>query len=100
MRTSIYRLRSQCGAVLIHVAIALLGLVAFTAFVVDYGVMWASRGQIQTAADAGALAGAIALAFDNPTDFAGARAKAIAVATANSVFGGAPDVDPADVTFP
>jgi hypothetical protein len=86
--------------VLIHVAIALLGLVAFTAFVVDYGVMWTSRGQVQTSADAGALSGAISLAFDSPTDFAGAKEKARAVAIANSVFGAPPDVQLADVTFP
>jgi hypothetical protein len=34
---------SQRGAVLIHVAIALLGLIAFSTFVTDYGVMWVSR---------------------------------------------------------
>ena len=74
---------SQRGAVLIHVAIALLGLLAFTAFVVDYGVMWVGRGQAQTAADAGALSGAIALAFESRTDFAAAKEKARAIASAN-----------------
>jgi hypothetical protein len=93
-------LSSQRGAVLIHVAIALLGLIAFSTFVTDYGVMWVSRGQAQTAADAGALSGALSLAFDNSTDFNGARARAQAAATANLVFGGAPDVQPSDVTFP
>lgn len=91
---------SERGAVLIHVAIMLVGLIAFSAFVLDYGIMWVSRAQIQTAADAGALAGALSLAYDNPTDQPGARAKAIATAQANSVFGGVPDVDPTDVTFP
>ena len=38
--------------------------IAFDAFVVDYGVMWVGRGQAQNAADAGALAGAVAMAFD------------------------------------
>jgi hypothetical protein len=91
---------SERGAVLIQVAVALLGLVAFTAFVVDYGVMWVSRGQVQTSADAGALSGAIALAFESPTDFAAAQNKARAVARANEVFGQAPDVLVTDVTFP
>ena len=100
MRRSRSRLSSQAGAVLIHVAIALLGLVAFSAFAVDYGIMWVSRGQAQTAADAGALAGALALAYDSPSDFAGAKEKARAVAIANMVFGAAPDVQLADVTFP
>ena len=100
MLISSSRQATQRGAVLIHVAIAILGLVAFTAFVVDYGVMWVSRGQVQTSADAGALSGAIALAFDSPSDFTGAKEKAQAVATANLVFGAAPDVQLADVTFP
>jgi hypothetical protein len=57
---------SERGAVLIHVAIGLIVLIAFSAFVVDYGVLWVSRGQAQNSADAGALAGAVALAYDVP----------------------------------
>ena len=76
------RQRSERGAVLIMVAMAMLAMLAFGAFFVDYGVMWASRGQIQTAADAGALAGAVALAYDDAADFNGAKAKAQAVARA------------------
>ena len=52
------------GAIIIHVAFALLALLAFSAFVVDMGVMWVSRRQAQNAADAGALAGAVALMRD------------------------------------
>jgi hypothetical protein len=77
-----------------------LALLAFSALVVDYGVMWVSRGQAQNAADAGALAGAIALAFDGSTDFAGAKIKARAVAQQNWVWGQPPDVQLTDVTFP
>ena len=88
------------GAVLIQVAVALLSLLALSAFVFDYGVMWASRGQVQTSADAGALAGAISLAFNSPTDQAGARARAIAMARENRVWGQAPNVSEADVSFP
>jgi hypothetical protein len=94
------KLSGQRGAVLIHVAIALFGLMAFSAFAVDYGIMWVSRSQVQTAADAGALSGALSLAFDSGTDFAGAKAKAQAVAQQNLVFGGIPDVTLADITFP
>ena len=93
-------LRSERGAVLIMVVVAMVALLAFGAFVIDYGVMWTGRGQVQTAADAGALAGAVALAYDGPTDFTGAKAKASAVARANGVWGAAPDVQLADVTFP
>src|SRR5262245_28680538 len=57
------------GAVLLHVAVAMLGLLAFCALVVDYGIFWAARRQAQNSADAGALAGAMGLAYDDPTDF-------------------------------
>src|SRR6266513_4961135 len=62
--------RGKCerGAILIQVAISIVALTAFTAFVVDYGVLWVARGQAQNAADAGALAGAIARAFDDTAE--------------------------------
>ena len=98
------RFSSERGAILIQVAVCLLVLLAFSAFVVDYGVMWASRGQAQTAADAGALAGAISLAYETEGNTAAqqanARAKARATAQQNFVWGEAPDVQPGDVTFP
>jgi hypothetical protein len=106
MGKPVLRLSSERGAVLIHVAIALLGLLAFTTFVVDYGIMWVSRGQAQTAADAGALSGAISLAFDSSSDFDAARLRAQAVAKANFVWGQQVDVDivnpsgDSDITFP
>jgi hypothetical protein len=58
---------SERGAILIHVGIALVVLVGFSAFVADYGVFWVARRQAQNAADAGALAGAIAWVFDEQT---------------------------------
>ena len=61
------RRKHERGAIIIHVALALLALLAFSAFVVDYGAMWVSRRQAQNAADAGALAGAIALMKDGGT---------------------------------
>src|SRR5688572_7854130 len=95
------RLRSsERGAVMIQVAVCLLALLAFTAFVLDYGVVWVGRGQAQTAADVGALAGAISLAFDSSTDFGAARERARATARENAVWGEAPDVQLTDITFP
>jgi Putative Flp pilus-assembly TadE/G-like len=94
------RNNGERGAVLIQVAVAMLALLAFSSFVFDYGVMWVSRRQAQNAADAGALSGAISLAFDSGTDFDGARAKAIAVAQRNRVWTAQPDITDADVTFP
>jgi Putative Flp pilus-assembly TadE/G-like len=98
--TSGPRQSAERGAVIIQMAVCLLVLLAFSAFVVDYGVMWASRGHAQTAADAGALAGAISLAFDSGTDFAGAKLKARLVALQNGVWDAAPDVQLSDITFP
>lgn len=83
-RTTI-RIADERGAVLIQVAVALLALLALSSFVFDYGVMWASRGQAQNSADAGALAGAQSLLLlqgDDP-----ARDAATALATRHSLFG-------------
>jgi hypothetical protein len=49
----------------IQVGIGLFVLMAFNVFVLDYGVMWIARAQAQNAADAGALAGAVARGFDD-----------------------------------
>jgi hypothetical protein len=100
VRTQQSRWSPERGAVIIQIAVCLLALLAFSALVIDYGVMWASRGQAQNSADAGALSGAIALAFDSGTDFAGAKVKARVIAQQNWVWGQAPDVQLSDVTFP
>jgi hypothetical protein len=58
-------LRSERGAIFVQVGIAMFVLVAFNVFVLDFGVMWVARQQAQNAADAGALAGAVARSYDN-----------------------------------
>ena len=84
---------AERGAVLIHVALAMTALCGFCAMAVDYGVLMAARSQAQAAADAGALAGATTLAFDDFEDIFGtAEEAAIAVASANLVAQGAPVV--------
>jgi hypothetical protein len=89
----------QRGAVLVHVAVALLGLMAFTALVIDVGTMWVGRRQAQNSADSAALAGAGSLAWDDPNDFPRAQATAAAAGSANLVWGAAPSILPAtDVT--
>jgi Flp pilus assembly protein TadG len=57
--------RSDSGAILVQAALVLLMLMAFSAFAVDYGVLWASRRQAQNAADAAALAAAVAFGLDS-----------------------------------
>jgi hypothetical protein len=86
-------LTSERGAALVTMAMVLLAFFGLATFVIDYGVFWVSRHQAQNAADAGAIAGAIARAyddFDNPPA-AGGAANSIAsqVAGKNLVWGNA-----------
>jgi len=87
------KLASERGAVLIQTAIAATVLVGFGAFVADYGVLWIARHQAQNAADAGAMAGALARAYDDffnnadPSNSNGVTAQnALFVAAANPVW--------------
>lgn len=90
----------QRGAILVQVAAMMLGLTALTAFIVDYGILWTARRQIQNAADAAAMAAAISLAFDAPADQARARANALTAIAQNRVWGAAATMSGGDVTFP
>jgi hypothetical protein len=65
MNRFVNRTACERGAVLVQVAIAILVLVGFLTFVLDYGVLWIARAQAQNSADAGALAGAIARFYDD-----------------------------------
>ncbi len=51
----------QSGQVLVLAAISMVVLVGFLALSVDVGLLWASKRQMQTAADAAAVAAAVAL---------------------------------------
>jgi hypothetical protein len=86
MRALEHTVRDEQGAVFVQVGISLVVLMAFNVFVLDYGVMWVSRRQAQNAADAGALAGAVARGyddFDDPPSSSGlAHESAEQVATA------------------
>jgi Flp pilus assembly protein TadG len=93
--------RGQRGAMLVHVATALVGLLGFSALTIDLGVLWVARRQAQNAADAGALSAAASLAFGDPGDTAAVTAAARSVAEAHEVWGQAPTAAGAvDVTFP
>src|SRR5262245_23013914 len=100
MTTSRHVRPNERGAVLVHVAVILVGLIAFTAFAYDYGVMFVSRREAQNAADAGALAGAISLSYVDPNDQNLAQQSAVAAAQSNAIWGQTPDMIMADVTFP
>src|SRR5262245_13913322 len=92
--------RSERGAVLINAAIAMIGLISFSALVIDYGVLWAARRQAQNAADAGAMAAAVSLAYVDFDNHDLARTAALNTARTNFVWGAVPDITDGDVTFP
>ena len=77
---------SERGAVIIHVAMALIALLAMTAVVVDQGVMYVSRSQAQAAADSGALAGVTSLVLE-PTAYSEATIAAQTFANSNGIWG-------------
>ena len=87
----------------VFVGLGFLAFVAATTLAIDVGMFMTARSQAQTSADAGALAGATALVFDDFDDrSAGGPAVQSAVNTAmsNDVMLGSVAVAPADVTFP
>ena len=89
------RASSERGAVFIHIALSLIVLLMFVAFVADYGMLMVSRNQAQNAADSAALAGARALANDADADIHD-RARNVAwnVGVRNVVWGAEGSVVP------
>jgi hypothetical protein len=55
------RSRSLAGQVMLLVTIALVALLGMAGLATDAGLLWTEKGQIQTAADAAAVAGALAV---------------------------------------
>lgn len=94
------RIRRARGAVLIHVALILIAMTALSALAIDMGVNYVGRGQVQSAADAAALAAAVSRSFVDPNDAALAQNSGVAAARANNVWGAQPDVLTTDITFP
>lgn len=91
------RTQSARGAVLVHVAVLLVVLTAFSALAVDLGVSYVSRNQAQTSADAAALAAATSLSFVDAADLDLAKNSALAAAQANDVWGTDPNVVANDI---
>src|SRR5688572_535291 len=99
------RLRDERGMTLVMVATGMIAFLSATMLAVDVGMLMVARTESQNAADAGALAGAVALAYDDPANLTAtgpAVRNAIAAAKAgdNSVMNAAASVIPEDVTFP
>jgi len=95
--------RDQRGISLIFVSFGLMGFLAATTLAIDVGMMMMARSQAQNAADAGALAGATALVFNNFNDRTAtgpAVTSAVSTAKANQIANEAPSVLTSDVAFP
>lgn len=98
-------LRDERGMTLVIVGVGLLAFLSATMLAVDVGVLMVARTQSQTAADSGALAGAVALVFndfDNRSATGPAVQSAISagMAAQNSVLHKPASVLSGDVTFP
>ena len=93
MRSKERTFASEKGAVFVQVGISIFVMMAFNVFVLDYGMMWVGRRQAQNAADAGALAGATARAYDDfdssPSSSGVAAQSAEQVVATNLVWQGA-----------
>ena len=99
------RPRDERGMMLIMAGLGLVAFMSATMLALDVGMFMVARSQAQNAADAGALAGAVALVFDDYDDkSAGGPAVQSAIAAAKAGANGVMDesvsVTPDDVTFP
>ena len=95
--------RDERGMSFVFVGVGFLAFVAATTLAIDVGMFMTARSQAQTAADAGALAGATALVFNDYDDrSAGGPVVQSAIKTAlfNDVMFSSVSVGPADVLFP
>jgi Flp pilus assembly protein TadG len=92
---------SERGATLVHVALTLIGLFAFSGMVIDFGQFWVARREAQNVADAAAHAGAVALAFDSldKTSDGMAYQSALNTATRQTIWGEVPSDASVDISF-
>src|SRR5438876_1048136 len=95
--------RDERGMSMVYVGMGFMAFLSATTLAIDVGMFMTARTQAQTSADAGALAGAVALAFNDFNDRSSsgpAVQSALNSARPNQVISGTVSVTPADVTFP
>jgi len=95
--------RDERGMSFVWVGMGFMAFFAATTLAIDVGMFMTARSQAQNAADAGALAGATALVFDdydNREDDGPAKMSAMNTAKENDVMRIDVSVEPEDVTFP
>ena len=93
----------QSGMTYVFIGMGMMAFLSASMLAIDVGMLMTSRSQAQNAADAGALAGATALVFNdynNRTPTGPAVTHAITAAKSNDVMGADVAIDADDVTFP
>src|SRR5919106_5845942 len=96
------RLRDESGMTYVFVGLGMMAFLSASMLAIDVGMLMTSRNQAQNAADAGALAGATALVFndwDNRSATGPAVTHAINAAKDNDVMGRDASVEVNDVEF-
>ena len=94
--------RDEAGMSLVFVGMGLMAFLSASMLAIDVGMLMTARNQAQNSADAGALAGATALYFDNFDDRSStgpAKTSAMTTGQANQVMGAVVSLTPADVEF-
>ncbi len=95
-------LRDESGMSYVFIGLSFMAFLSASMLAIDVGMLMTARNQAQNSADAGALAGAVALAFDSYTDRTAtgpAVTSAIVAAQGNDVMGADVTVQPSDVVF-
>jgi Flp pilus assembly protein TadG len=95
--------RDERGMSFVWVGMGFMAFFAATTLAIDVGMFMTARSQAQNAADAGALAGATALVFDDyddRSDDGPAKMSAMSTAKENDVMRLDVSVQASDVTFP
>lgn len=94
--------RDERGMSLVFVGVGFMGFIAAAALAIDIGMLTTARAQAQNSADAGAMAGAVALILDDWNDRSEtgpAMTHSIARAKQNYVIGEEPSVETEDIAF-
>src|SRR5881394_1324570 len=94
--------KEEDGFSLVFVGMGCMAFIAASMLAIDVGMLMTARNQAQNSADAGALAGATALAFDNWDDRSAsgpAVTNAVTTSKANAVMAAEVSVTAADVEF-
>lgn len=94
--------RDESGMSYVFIGMSMMAFMSASMLAIDVGMLMTARNQAQNSADAGALAGATALTFDDFADRSAtgpAVTSAILAARSNQVMGGNVSVQPADVEF-